>query len=304
MSTAQVTGLFKHNGTVKVVSVAVAIVLWSVVLGSRNVEVVKEVPIEVVFPPDLTAAQDLPDRIGFRLAGPKAFLRAILDRREEPIRVNLSGYKAGLVNYKFFEDNIRLPLGVKVMGVSPGSLVLRLEPIRSREVPVRLELRGTTPDGVHLSSAILEPPVVRIRGAESRVETINEISTLPLDLTDVTQSAERSIGLDLARLGVTIEGKLPIVRLSAESITGGHRVRNVDIRVLSSYKSKLEDKAVTVFVKSTGADLKQLDPAQVFAVVDLRGRPKGRYVEAVKVTLPDGVGLVRVVPERVAIRLE
>src|SRR5689334_22531141 len=96
------------NLATKLISLAIAIVLWIVVLGSRNVEVTKEIPLEVITPADIVPSNDIPDRIAFRLSGPKAFLRAVLDRREEPIRVNLSGAKPGLVTYRFFSDNIRV----------------------------------------------------------------------------------------------------------------------------------------------------------------------------------------------------
>src|SRR4051812_36162768 len=85
--------LLTSNIGTKLVSVVIAIVLWAVVLGSRSVEVSKEVPLEIMTPEDLVVANDLPDKIVFRLYGPKAFLRNILDRHEDPIRINLSGTK-------------------------------------------------------------------------------------------------------------------------------------------------------------------------------------------------------------------
>ena len=59
-----------------------------IVLGSRTIEVTKEVPVEIVNSAEVVPATDTPDHVTFRLTGPKAFLRAILDRREEPIRLN------------------------------------------------------------------------------------------------------------------------------------------------------------------------------------------------------------------------
>src|ERR1700739_2979650 len=89
--------LVAANPGTKAISVMIAIVLWGIVLGSRNVEVTKEIPLEVITPADVVPANEIPDRIAFRLSGPSAFLRAIMDRRDEPFRVNLSGAKPGLV---------------------------------------------------------------------------------------------------------------------------------------------------------------------------------------------------------------
>ena len=287
----------------KLVSIGLAVVLWAVVLGSRSVEVTKEVPLEIVTSPDIVAANDVPDRLAFRLAGPKAFLRAILDRREDPIRVNLTGAKPGVITYRFFSDNIRVPIGVKVLAINPAAIPIRLEPVRRKEVPVRVELRGVSPDGYHISSSRVEPKTVRIKGAESRVEAVSEISTIPIDVSGIRSTSEREATLDLTRLGVQLDSPVPRVFIDVEAASANYRIKNVDIRVLSPYKVKTDEKTVTVLVRAEPKDLKLLDRTHVYAVVDLTGKPKGDYTEAIRVTVPDGVGLVKVIPERVKVTL-
>src|SRR5262245_15471930 len=120
-----IASLFTSNLGLKLVSVIMGVVLWFVVLGSRNVEVTKEVPVELITPSDLVPSNEIPDKISFRLVGPKAFLRAVLDRKEDPIRVNLGGARPGLVTYRFFSDNIQLPIGVKVLSINPTAILIK-----------------------------------------------------------------------------------------------------------------------------------------------------------------------------------
>ncbi len=294
-----ITGNF---GT-KLVSVIIALVLWVVVLGSRNVEDTKDVPIEVITPADLVAANDIPEKISFRLTGPMAFLRAILDRRDEPIRVNLAGAKPGLITYRFYPDNIRLPIGVKVLSINPTAVLIKLEYIKRRDVPVRPVLRGAPPAGFRVAKVSIKPETVRIKGAETRVEGITEVATMPIELGDNRQSFEKEVALDLSRAGVQLDGALPRVSVEIEPVSANFRIKNVDIRVLSPYKVRLEEKTVTVLVRADAQDLKRLDRTQVYAVVDLTGKPKGKYSESVKVTLPEDVGLVKVIPEKVDVTL-
>lgn len=294
-----ITGNF---GT-KLVSVIIALVLWVVVLGSRNVEDTKDVPIEVITPADLVAANDIPEKISFRLTGPMAFLRAILDRRDEPIRVNLAGAKPGLITYRFYPDNIRLPIGVKVLSINPTAVLIKLEYIKRRDVPVRPVLRGAPPAGFRVAKVSIMPETVRIKGAETRVEGITEVATMPIELGDNRQSFEKEVALDLSRAGVQLDGALPRVSVEIEPVSANFRIKNVDIRVLSPYKVRLEEKTVTVLVRADAQDLKRLDRTQVYAVVDLTGKPKGKYSESVKVTLPEDVGLVKVIPEKVDVTL-
>jgi YbbR domain-containing protein len=296
------TFLTQNLGT-KLISIGVAIVLWIVVLGSRNVEVTKEIPLEVITPADIVPSNEIPDRIAFRLSGPKAFLRAILDRREDPIRVNLSGAKPGLVTYRFFSDNIRVPIGVKVLSVNPTAILIKLEYVKRREVPVRPTLQGMAPEGYRIVKAEVKPPTVRIKGAESRVDAVTEVTTLPFDVSGSRQAVERDVGLDLQRMNVQLDGPLPRLFVDIQPLAPNFRIKNVDIRVLTSYKVRLDESTVTVLVRADPKSLKSLDKDKVYAVVDLSGKPKGHYVEPVKVSLPEEIGLVRVIPDKVGITL-
>lgn len=296
-------GALTSNIGTKLISVAIAIVLWMIVLGSRNVEATKEVPLEIITPTDVIPSNEIPDRIAFRLSGPKAFLRTVLDRKEEPIRVNLMGAKPGLVTYRFFSDNIRVPIGVKVLSINPTAVLVKLETIRRREVPVKVELRGAVPEGYRIVRTEVRPPNVKIKGADTRVDAVSEVSIIPIDISGMRQTVERDAGLDIARLGVQLDGPSPKVIVEIEPVSANYRIKNVDIRVLSSYKVKIEEKTVSVLVRADPKDLKSLNHGKIYGVVDLNGRPKGKYTEPVKVTLPEGVGLVKVVPDHVNVTL-
>ncbi len=297
--------LFSGNTGAKVVSVIVAIVLWVVVLGSRAVEVTKEIPITITTPPDLVVSNDVPERVLFRLSGPKAFLRAILDRPEDPIRVNLSGAKSGLVTYRFFADNIRLPIGVRVLQVNPSSMIVKLESQKTKEVPVRLEMKGTLPEGYVLKHADISPKMIKIRGPESRIEGITEAPTNSIDLSQIRTSLQMAAQFDVGRLGVRVEGNSPQIAIDVAAVQANFkiRVKSGDIRVDSPHHARIDEPAVTVYVRMEQDEIQKLDPSQVSIAADLKGKTKGRYTAKLKVTLPPNIGMVRVVPDTVRVTL-
>lgn len=295
----RIGSIFVANIGTKIVSIIIALVLWVVVLGSRNVEVTKEIPVEVITSQDIISSNDVPEKIAFRLAGPKAFLRAVLDRREDPIRVNLVGAKTGLVTYRFFSDNIRLPIGVKVLSISPSSIPVKLEYVKRKEVPVKVELRGVPPEGYRVVNTEIRPETVRIKGAETRVENVKAVTTVPIDVTDLRQDYEREANLELQRHNVQLDGAIPIIHVKIEPTQANYKIKNVDVRVLSNRKFSVTDRNVTIYVRATADDLKLLDRSRVYATVDLRTKQKGSYREEVKVTLPNNIGLVRVIPDKI-----
>lgn len=291
------------NVGLKVISVMIAILLWGVVLGSRSVKVTKEIPIEVIPHPDLIVANDIPEKISFELSGPKAFLRTILDRPENPIRIDLVGRKPGNVTYRFFSDNIRLPIGVRVLSITPASIQIRLEAMKRKEVPVRVEFRGVAQEGYKIVKTTVVPERVRIKGADSRLDGVNEIMTTPIDVSGIHQTVEREALVDLSRYSIQLDGPLPKILIEVEPASANFKIKNIKVNVKTNLKYRLEDESVVVLVRADPLEMRRLDASRVFAVVDLAGKPPGRYLENVKITLPDGVGLVRVIPDRVTVLL-
>jgi len=293
----RLTQFFFANFGTKIISVIVAIVLWVIVLGSRVVEVTKEVPLEILTSSEVIASNDIPEKIAFKLSGPKAFLRTIFDRREDPIRINLTGEKAGLVTRRFFSDNIRVPIGVKVQGITPAAILIKLEPVKKRDVPVRFETRGTVPEGYKVEKVSLVPEVITIKGAESKVESITEIIAQPIDVQGLRQSLTREVAIDLNRYGVQVDGALPKANIEVAAVSANFRLRNVEIKIMSSGQAKADEKTVTVWVRADNKTIKLLDRGQVQAWVDVRGKAKGTHTERIKVKLPNEVGLVKLQPE-------
>ncbi len=294
---------FTANLGTKFVSIVISLVLWTVVLGSRNVEVVKEIPLDVMTSPDMMLSSEVPERIAFKLSGPKAFLRAILDRREDPVHINLVGAKPGAVTYRFFSDNIRLPIGVKVIAINPPTILVKLEQLRHKDVPIKAELRGKPADGYRLVKTEIKPEFVKLKGPESKIENITEVKTIPIDITDAKETLQKEVPLDLARLGVLLDGPIPMMSVQIEPSIANFRLKNVDIRVSTTFKVHLEPKTVTVLVNTSQVDIKKLNRSKIYATIDARSKTKGTYKETVKVVLPKNVSMVKVIPEEVEMTL-
>lgn len=297
------TKFFTHNAFLKLVSIVIAVLLWVVILGSRKTEVTKEVPLEVVTAEGVVVANPYPDRIRFQLSGPQAFLRAILDRRDPPIRVNLTRSKIGPVNYRFFSDNIKLPIGISVQSIKPNSLLFRLEKEVTKEVPVRITIRGTPPEGYQVIKKSTSPTRVKLRGPRSKISKLGYIYAHPIDVSDAKRTLSAPASFDTRQHGVDLVGEPPEIKVQIKPVSANFRIRNVKIRVLSDFRARLSEKSVTVFVRADTEDLENLDQSKVFAEIDLRGQKKGKYTKVIDVKVPENIGLVKVMPEKVKVTL-
>ena len=295
--------LFTEHRITKSISIIVAIILWTVVLGSQNVEVIKDIPVEVSMGSDLMVANEIPDRVSFRLSGPKAFLRKVLDRHDDPIRVNLTGSNVGNVTYRFFSDNIRVPLGVKVLSVQPPAIQIKLEEVKRKEVPVIAEYRGLPANGFRLTEFNVKPLRVILKGPESRISSVTEVHASPIDLSGIKDSFERELTLDLSRLNLQLDGVIPKVFVQIDEVASQFRIKDVEIIVHSALKSSADPKAVTVVARALSNIQKTMDRKSVVAVVDVIGKKPGRYRETPRVSLPNGVEFIKLIPDKVSVKV-
>ncbi len=293
-----------QNMSLKLLSFLIACVLWFAVLGSRNVEVTKEIPVEIITSPDLMVANDVPDKVVFRMSGPKAFLRNILNRKEEPIRVNFTTAKPGFTTYRLFQDNIQVPIGVKVLSVNPASLVVKLEPVKHKEVPIRLVTKGAVATGYSIAKLELLQNTIKLKGPESNIDTVREVLTAPVNLSDVFDSGIKEATLDLSDApGVVVESELPKIHFEVTQTTANFKIRNVDVKIVSSRRSTVDPKEVVIFVKCSPEELKTINRTKVFVTVDMKNKGAGTYEESVNAQLPANIKLMKVVPQKVKVTL-
>lgn len=294
------------NMPLKLLSILISIVLWFAVLGSRNVEINKEVPIEIITPDELIVSNEVPDKVSFRMSGPKAFLRSILNRKEDPIRINFSNAKAGVSTYRLFQDNIQVPMGVKVLTVNPSSITVKLETVKHKEVPLRLVTKGTSAPGFNLSNLTLTQDSIKLKGPESKISSLKEIATIPIDLSELTESGEKEVGLDFTgESGVMLDERAPTIKYEVNQVTANFKIRNADIKVnaASGKKYKVEPKEVTIFVKCTADELKEVNRSKVFGIVNVTDKPNGTYDVPISVTLPPNIKLIKIVPQKAKVTI-
>jgi YbbR domain-containing protein len=295
--------LFFSNFGTKLVSVLVAIVLWFVVLTSRTTEITKEVPLEVVTATETAIASEVPERIIFRLSGPEAFLRAMANRRDRPIQVNLTTQSPGVVTYRFTSDHVELPLGVKVVSIQPQIMTFKLEHIRVKTIPVKLALQGVPPDGFKIVDTTIKPQNVKIRGPKSRVMDLTEIQTNPIDVSELRGQMEEDAVFDFNRYGVRVDGAFPKITIRTEGEVANFKIGKVPVRIRSDRRFKSYAGGLVVYIRAGTEILDSLDQSKIFGEVNAFGLPKGSHVLPVKISVPQGVTVLKTIPNQVKIEL-
>lgn len=288
----------------KIFSLLVAFGIWFVVMSSNSIEITKEVSLDLDIPSGLIVANEVPDRVSFRLSGSKFFLRTLANSLDS-IRIDLTKAKAGPTYYKIEKDSLHLPIGVKILSISPTTINPVLEPVDRRSVPVEIVQRNEVPNGYRLLRLQAMPKNVRIKGPRNVVERISVIRSQPVDLADIPASLKWDLPLATGHSSVTFDEEVqPKISVEVEPTGSNFRVAGVPLKVKASRSFTVNPDKVALYVNCPPNLIKTLTPERVRAYVDMPESKAGTYVREVKTELPRGVKLVRVVPERVQVQLD
>lgn len=293
-----------HNLGLKFISVLIAVSLWVVVFGSRTIEITKEVPFEVAMGANHILLEPVPEKIVFKIVGPKAFLRSLTGRLEDPIRANVQNLKAGIMTHKIYSDAIKLPPGVRVSSITPNSVQIKVEEQKQKWLGVNLETTGEVPGGLKLLRSEILPGQLRVRGPKDRLAGLNVISSQPIDLSTLRETTVVPLAFDFKALGIESDSVLPEVNFEVQGKGIAYRVRGVPIRLKSNSGAEVQEKEVSVVVRVSPSETVKLDGEQVVAEIDVRDHPAGEYQKWVKVRLPEKVQLLKVVPSIVRVSVK
>lgn len=293
-----------HNLAWKLLSLFVAFGIWFVVMSSNSIEITKEVTLEMDVPNGLIVANDVPDRVSFRLSGSKFFLRTLANSLDT-IHVDLTKAKAGPTYYRIEKDSLHLPIGVKILSISPSTINPVLEPVDRRSVPVEIVRKNELPNGYRLIKIQAIPKNVRIKGPRNLIERISVLKSDPVDLSDVPTGLKWEIPLNSGFPNVSFdEDDEPKILVEVEPTGSNFRVAGVPVHVNSKKEFRLKPEKVSLYVNCPPNMIRTLTPEKVRAYVDVQETKSGTYVREVKAELPAGVKLVRVVPGKVEVRLD
>ncbi len=181
----------RHNLMLGVLSLGLAVAIWFVVIDSQNT------PRTDFFPGliNVEAANVPQDRAVSRLSEPSVSVRISADD-DVWGGLSVSDFKAS-VDLSAVEQSeatvaVRVSVDrgdVKIVEVSPPQIVVDVEPLTTRTVPVQVKLIGTPPLGYGLSESKVSPENVNVSGPESLVKLVAG-AVADVNLTGVQVSLE------------------------------------------------------------------------------------------------------------------
>ena len=207
--------------------------------------------------------------------------------------VNMKGRMEG---ENLLTVSVTLPDNIELVSVNPPEIMVTLEPVVEKQIPVTVDINGSPAEGFAVMDPVLKPKEVILKGPKSIIDTVKfafisiDVSNksedikgnFPLHITDERKAESKNI----TYRPETIEATIPIVNKADVEI---------EPRIIGNPAAGYAISGITVtpdIVSVTGDEnilnnLQKIDTE----IIDISGAYSNQQRE-VKIILPNGVKLV------------
>lgn len=294
---------FRHIG-LKIVSIALASLLWVIVSGEQIVERALRVPLEFTnLPSQLEIVGEPPNVADVRVRGSSGALSRVAAGELVAI-VDLRTAKTGQRLFHLTTADVRAPFGIDVVQVTPSNVSMRFEPSVSKVVPVVPSVEGEPAPGYVVGTVKADPATVEVVGPATALNNLTEAITEPVTVTGASRTIADTVTVGSADPLVRLrEPLMARVTVTITAAPAEWDVRGVTVEVRNATRPvQLTSREVTVHVRGP-ADARNQAATDFDASVDVAGLRPGQYDLPVRVVPPPRVGVITVLPEQLRVRV-
>ena len=260
--------VFIEDWSLKLLSLAIAIVLWLLVTG-QNQPVTAHLNVQLNFirPQALEISNDPPRTVDVMLTGSRNKLDD-LTSLDLVATVDISDQHAGERVLRLADRaQISLPQGIKVDGYQPSAIPIRLEEIVDRQVTIEPKLEGQPADGFEVYGVYPNKGSVSIRGPASRVNSLQKVLTESIWLVGRKESfTAANVAIDVPDPKVDLLE--PVVNVNVE--IGERRVEKTfsGVNVSTASGDKVQPATASVTVLGVASQVNSLKADEVKVILD------------------------------------
>ena len=281
-------------------AVVLATLLWLTVAGEHIVERSLRVPLEFRnLPSELEIVGDPPASVDVRLRGSSAILSRI-EAGEVVAGLDLLTARPGSRLFHIRNDEVRVPYGVEVALVVPGTFALELERSGRRVVPVTAAIDGEPAPGFVVGKIATDPATVEVVGPESRLRQLAGATTEPVSVAGSRERVRDVVTIGVVDSAVRLSQAqratviVEILPAPVERELTGVPVRRRNLG--SGLQAQIEPNLIRVTVRGRREALANLRADSVDAFVNLEGLGPGRYNLRVQVDPSQSFGVSGIAP--------
>jgi YbbR domain-containing protein len=294
----------QRDAGLRLISVLLAVSLWVFVnAGQHGSLEAFNVPISYRgLPPHLIITNPHPQSVRIEVSGPRTLL-SLIDPSRLTLRLDLIGVTVGQVSLRVNPEAFNVPRQTSVVGVAPSQIVLDIDQMVTRDLPVHLALNGAPAAGYHVLMQEATPRTISVRGPSKEFARVEMVQSEPIDLTGATANLAEPVALVMPFANARIDPAVVTANVTIGPIIEEREFRGMPIQVRGNENAfHVEPAHINLTLHGTQLALTKLN-ANELAYIDATGLIPGTYNPPVQVTLPQGIEVVHQSATKVKLRI-
>ncbi len=250
------------NWNLKVTAILLTLILWLIVHGESGPEKEVAVPLEVLLPRQMEITNERPTTVIVTMRG-----------NIQPLptcTVDLQEAGEGKHIVTLTPENVTRPLGsrIDVLQVNPARIELVFEQTISKEVDIVVPVQGEPAQGFEIYRLSSKPDILTVNGPRSQIESLEEVSTETISITDLKQAARFFMRLNLGDRTIRPDSTDPI---QIDILVGPRRTRHTVRQVSIIFEEDIyavSPKQISVQVLAPPEVIGDLTPEIFTAAID------------------------------------
>ncbi len=295
---------FRHHLGLKFVSIGLAALLWVAVAGEQTVERSLRIPLEFMnLPSQLEVVSDAPTVVDVRVRGSSGALNRIAAGELVAV-LDLRSARAGQRLFHLDGEDVRTPFGVDVVQVNPSTVSMTFEPSGRKTVPVVPTVEGEPADGFVVGIITAEPSIVEVLGPVSVLARMTQAITEPVTVNGASAPVTEIVNIGVADTSIRLRApQTARVAVVVAPAPVEWSVGNITVKLLhSAGQAQVVPSRVTAWVRGPREAMTS-DGDMFDASVDVEGLKPGEFQLPVTVVAPPRVGVIRLEPSEVKVRI-
>ncbi len=229
MNRGQLVSVISNDWMIRFVSLFLAVVLWFFAGGEDRIDKNVMVPVEIInLPQNLVISNQYKKEIEVSVSGPRSIITGM--DRGVIRQVDLAKALPGTLVVKNTNDTISVPRGVSVKRVQPASIILSLDKLIKKDVPIAVRTIGRVEKDFFLKSKKTSPDIISLTGPDTVLQQVEKIFTHPVNLTGMSSSSSFQVPLELSPQMVDLIGETSVtVKLEVVPDSAPATIENVSV---------------------------------------------------------------------------
>jgi len=203
----------------------------------------------------------------------------------------------------------RIPMdrAIKILSINPSYLSVQLEKKAKKTFKVSVPYTGNPAKGYIALEAATQPASVELTGAASLINSISELKTKPIDLTNANENFKKEIPLDLDDPSIISSSThIIIATVKIQQQLVSKTIENIPIQVWNSTSiANIEPSEITIQVKGPFETLSNKKiMGQIYSFIDLKGLKPGVYARHAYINIPVDLVMTNADPQVFTIKIE